>query len=99
LINIEGFKREAREFVLRARLYRILAIVTAVIGLIIFIILYNRNIGGRFEQAITEPQTIAVILLPFLPSFFMSFMASRARKKLTLLLKKIENANQSAKAK
>lgn len=66
---------------MRSRLYRVFALITAVVGLIIFVILYFQNIEGRMDEAIREPQTIVLIVLPFLPAAVLSIMAERAQKR------------------
>ncbi|MBU0800251.1 MAG: hypothetical protein KKA05_04535 [Alphaproteobacteria bacterium] len=77
----ENARLEARALLLRSRLYRMFALVSAFVGLIIFIILYMQTIEGRLEDALREPQTIAIIIVPFLPAVVLSIMAERAQKK------------------
>lgn len=60
---------------------RAFAVVTAFVGLIIFSVLYFRLIEGRLQEALSEPRTIAIILMPFLPAVVISIIAERARAK------------------
>lgn len=73
---------------IRSRVLRIFALASAIVGLVIFIALYFRNVEGRLEEALHEPQTIALVLLPFLPAVILSFMAERARTKFIDFLQK-----------
>ena len=60
---------------------RVFAFVTAFVGLIIFSILYFRIIEGRLHEALSDPRTIAIVLMPFLPAVVISILAERARAK------------------
>lgn len=83
----EPTRKKARELFLRARLYRVLALVFAVTGLLIFITLYLKNVQeGGIMAALHRPSTVVMILLPFLPSFLFSRMSQKAEKEFTALM-------------
>lgn len=60
---------------------RVFAVVTAFVGLIVFTVLYFKVIEGRLHEALSEPRTIAIVLMPFLPAVVISIIAERARAK------------------
>ena len=66
---------------IRSRVLRVFAVVTAVVGLIVFAVLYFRLIEGRLEEALADPRTIVIVLMPFLPAVVISILAERARAK------------------
>ncbi len=49
-------------------------------------ILYIKNIEGRLDEALQEPQTLVMLIVPFLPVVVLSFMAERAQNKLIEML-------------
>lgn len=71
---------KARELVLKARLLRFFALVFALAGMVVFIVLYFQNVGGTFFSALTNPFIITIILVPFLPAFVLSLLAQRAER-------------------
>jgi len=60
---------------------RVFAVITAIVGLVIFTVLYFKVIEGRLQEALSDPRTIAIVLMPFLPAVVVSFLAERARAK------------------
>lgn len=50
-------------------------------GIFVFCILYIKNVEGRFFDAIRDPLTISVFLIPFIPAAFLSWLADRNEKK------------------
>lgn len=73
---------EARKYLIKARVYHIMALIFAVIGLILFIFMYMQYIKGRFYEAIQDPSIIVFMLVPFIPAAVLSFLANRLDKKL-----------------
>lgn len=80
--------QKARELVLKARLLRFAALIFAVTGLLIFLALYIKNIDGTLLSALTNPFTIFMVLIPFLPAAVLSWMASRLEKQYAAKYKK-----------
>lgn len=68
---------KARELVIKARIYRMLALVFAFVGLVIFCIMFLRHVEGSFLSALTNPSVVIMIIFPFLPAAVLSFMANR----------------------
>jgi hypothetical protein len=82
-------KERAREFLIKSKLYRFLALVFACVGVLIFIFLCFRQeeADGNFLEALSDPVTITFIIFPFAPSLALTFMARRAERKLRESLK------------
>ncbi|MGB4107053.1 MAG: hypothetical protein WBK55_04585 [Alphaproteobacteria bacterium] len=82
-------KERAREYLIKSKLYRFLALVFACLGAVLFCY-------GFFEQSkgdeglvglLRDPVSIAFLLFPFVPAIALSFMAQRAERKLAEFLK------------
>lgn len=71
---------KAQEMILKARLLRLVATVFAIVGLIIFLVLYAQNVEGTFFSAMTNPFIIAIIIVPFLPAAVLSWLARRIER-------------------
>lgn len=72
---------KARELVLKARIYRICALAFALVGLVVFVALYLRNVEGSFLSSLTNPFIITIIVFPFLPAAVLSILAARLERK------------------
>jgi len=71
---------KARELVIKARIYRVLGLIFAVVGLVIFLIMFMRHVEGSFLSSLTNPFVITIIVFPFLPAAVLSFLAGRMEK-------------------
>ena len=80
--------QEARSLLIRARLYRYIAVAFAFTGLAVFLFMYFTSIEGHLLEAVTHPSIIGAILFPFLPAAVLSFMASRTEAKFYAFLEK-----------
>lgn len=89
----EDMRLKARELLLRSRLYRFIAVVFALFGIILFWLLYTRYVEGDIAQALSRPGTVLLIVLPFLPASVLSWMAVRSEKKLAALLENLHAAD------
>ncbi len=74
----EQKKIKARAMLLKARLYRIMGIAFGVTGLVVFLFLYVKTADGNLLDALKNPLSILIIILPFLPAAIFSFLAQRA---------------------
>ncbi len=70
----------ARELVLKAKLLRFFALIFALTGMVIFVVLYFQNVEGTFLSALTNPFVITIIIVPFLPAAVLSLLASRLER-------------------
>jgi hypothetical protein len=69
-----------REVMLKARLLRGFALIFAIAGLLVFLVLYVRNVQGSFFSALTNPFVITIILVPFLPAIVLSWLAGHTER-------------------
>lgn len=79
-------RREARELLIKTRVYRFFALTFAALGLIIFMFLYFRHLDGRLLEALTEVKTVVIILVPFLPAAVLAGLAAKTETKFYELL-------------
>lgn len=56
--------------------------------------MYVKNVDGRLVEALRNPLTIFIFLVPFVPAAVLSFLADRAEKKYSDAL---SSAKQSPK--
>lgn len=71
---------KARELVIKARIYRFLALIFAFVGLAIFVVMFLRHVEGSFLSSLTNPFVVTIILFPFMPAAALSFMAHRLER-------------------
>ena len=76
-----SFDPKGRELVLKARLLRLFALIFAIAGLGVFLVLYVQNIEGAFFSALTNPFVVTIIIIPFLPAIVLSWIARRVERK------------------
>ena len=74
-----------KEYLIKAKFYRGVSYVFVVLGLIVFMILYVANVEGRLMEALKNPFTIGMFIIPFLPAAVLSIIADRNDKKYTKL--------------
>lgn len=79
-------KNKLQGLIVKARLYRLTSLIFAVMGLVVFAIMYFQNTQGDFIGAMRDPFFIVIIVFPFLPAAILSWMAGSAEKKLDVLL-------------
>ncbi len=80
--NANDIRRQARELLVKAKTYGVLAWVFALAGFAVFVALYIRHLDGRLLEALADPATILIVLVPFLPAIVLSFKASKAQRSL-----------------
>lgn len=79
-------KDKMRALIVKARMYRLASIAFALMGLLVFGVLYFQNMQGSLLNALRDPMFIVVVGFPFLPAAVLSWMAASAEKKLANLL-------------
>lgn len=80
-----------KEYLIRSKFYKATSIVFIVIGMIAFLALYISNVEGRVMEALRNPGTILMFIIPFLPAIVLSMLGSKNEKKY---LKMTENQSQ-----
>ncbi len=68
---------KARELLIKSRVYRVLGLVFAVVGLAVFFVTFMRHVEGAFFSSLTNPFVVTMIIFPFLPAAVLSFLAGR----------------------
>lgn len=66
---------------MKAKVYRFASLLFVTIGIILFCVMYVKNVDGRLVEALRNPLTIFIFLVPFVPAAVLSFLADRAEKK------------------
>ena len=86
----EQTRLQAREHLLRSRIYRFVALVCLLVGLGIFLALYFRYVEGDIVAALKKPATILILLIPFLPAAIIAHLAARSEKKCIRLIEQLQ---------
>ena len=79
-------KKQARELLLKSRLYRLLAIVFAGLGLIGFLVLYVARAEANVMNVLKDPFMVVFAVLVFLPAFVLSNISSKAQTDLEKMM-------------
>ena len=70
-----------QDYLVKAKLYRFVSLLFVTIGVVLFSIMYIQNVEGHLLEALKDPRTIFMFLVPFLPAAILSMLADRAEKK------------------
>lgn len=74
-------EKSPAEYLVKAKLYRFTSLLFVTIGIFVFCVMYVQNIEGKLLQALKDPMTISVFLVPFIPAAVLTFLADSAEKK------------------
>jgi glucan phosphoethanolaminetransferase (alkaline phosphatase superfamily) len=74
-------QKTAQEYLVKSKLYRFVSILFAVLGVLVFAVLYVKNVEGRVLEALKDPMIILLFIVPFLPAVCLSFLSNSAEKK------------------
>jgi len=77
---------EAKALLMKARLYRMIAMVFAFVGLVVFMVLYFKYIEGNILEALSSPSLVVIILVPFLPAIVISWLSVKAEDRFYRLV-------------
>jgi hypothetical protein len=91
-------RREARELLIKTRVYRFFALAFALMGTVIFIFLYFKHLDGRLLEALTDLKTVVMIIVPFLPAAVLAALAAKTENKFYDLLHDQSTAQKAATA-
>ena len=70
-----------KEYLIKAKIYRVASMVFVALGLVVFMILYVNTIEGRVMEALKSPMTLGIFIVPFLPAAILSLIADKNEKK------------------
>jgi uncharacterized membrane protein len=74
-------KQTKKKYLMQARLYRLMSTLFVMAGLLIFIIMYLKNVEGRLLEALRDPYTVIMVFFPFAPAVVLSFLAKSSENK------------------
>lgn len=77
-----------KEYLIKAKLYKAVALAFLILGLVVFMALYISKIEGRLMEALKDPTTLIVFVFPFLPAAFLSWLSSKNEKKYEKITEK-----------
>lgn len=81
-------EKTAHEYLVKVKLYRFVSLLFVTLGIFVFCIMYVQNVEGKLLQALRDPMTITVFLVPFIPAAVLTFLADSAEKKYKKQLEK-----------
>lgn len=70
---------KARELLIRSKVYRILALVFLAVGGAVMFAVYMKRIDGQVLTALTDPVTVLLIVVPFLPALVFEWKSRKSR--------------------
>jgi FtsH-binding integral membrane protein len=82
----EADKKQARELLIQAKVYRALTVVFACLGAGIFAALFFQHHNGDLMASLQDPMTVVFIIFPFVPALWLSRKSRKAEKALSKLL-------------
>ena len=74
-------KAEARQLLIKSKFYRAFAMVFAVLGLVVFGILYSVTLEGNIFNALESPSSLIMLVFPFLPAIFLTWKSGKMEDK------------------
>lgn len=80
-------RKDARKTILKAKIYRGLAMLFAIGGLIAFSRVYFTEIEGHLLEVVHRPWILIALLMPFLPAVTLSWYARRIEQHLFKIMK------------
>lgn len=80
-----------QEYMIKAKLYRFMSLLFVTLGVVVFCAMYIQKVEGRVLEALKDPMTIVIFLIPFVPAAVLTYLADGAEKKY----KKMTETNTS----
>lgn len=74
-------EKTAQEYLIKSKVYRFMSLLFVTLGIFIFCVMYIQNVEGRLVEALKDPMTIAIFLIPFFPAAVLTYLADGAEKK------------------
>lgn len=79
-------KLTPRQLLLKARIYRFFGLVFAAVGFFVMLAVFSYAYKGDIELVAQEPAGFMTVVIPFIPSFILFWIADRADKKAITML-------------
>lgn len=83
-------KKKIKIHLVKNQIYKLIAGVLAVFGLVMFVILYKNNLDGHPGILIEKPAMILVMFFPFIPSVVFLFLSKRERRRASGLAQNLK---------
>jgi len=94
----EQQRKDARELLIRSRLYKIVAYAFMGVAFLIFALFYSMFAKAGFLAFVKNPFLIGMILFPFVPAYAFAIMSKNRRSKaIKILSEGIEPGDMSKK--
>jgi len=90
--DIDKKRQQTRELLIKAKVYKILASVFALVGLVLFIFIYAHQYEGDIAIALKEPVIIVAIIVPLLPAIVLSIIAAKVEKQFMNIYAELEKS-------
>lgn len=74
-------EKTPREYILKAKLYRFVSLIFITIGVLVFCVMYIQNVEGRLLEALRDPMTVSIFLIPFVPAAVLTILADKNERK------------------
>ncbi len=81
-------EKTPQEYFVKSKVYRFMSLLFVTLGIFVFCIMYIKNVEGRMIEALKDPMTISIFLLPFFPAAVLTMLADGAEKKYRQMIKK-----------
>lgn len=78
-------EKNPKEYLVKAKVYNFASLVFVLIGVLVFCVMYIKNVDGRLLESLKDPFTISIFLVPFIPAALLSLLADRADRKYRAL--------------
>lgn len=89
----ETQREQAREHLVKSRLYKFLAGCFLVVAFMIFAVFYNMFADGTVMSFLKNPFLIGMMLFPFVPAYAFALMSKRRRSKAVKILSEAEKSD------
>ncbi|MCK6419132.1 MAG: hypothetical protein L6Q57_09425 [Alphaproteobacteria bacterium] len=78
--------RKQKELLIKAQIYRMLAMFAGGVGLLVFLYMVTERADGNILILLQDPYSIVFFLLPFLPAFVLSRVSASAENQLRKMI-------------
>jgi len=79
---------QQRKLYIKVMFYKFTAMAMAIVGLVIFLVLYYQLTNGNVMEVVRNPTYLIILLFPFIPAVILSWIMTRVQNKLERNLEK-----------
>ncbi len=73
---------ERKKLLIKAKTYKMFAGFFTIIGLVVFFMIYINNIENQLLESLKKPETVIMIIVPFIPALFLTWKYKSMFKKI-----------------